>query len=109
MIIRTPDDWWLALDTHWANILEIYQNCNAPLEGKFWRETAYGDEINHDKSLLATLEDAKRDRDHEIVHKYLNLLWAAAPDKPYIHEWPSWDVLCDLCSEVWVFNPEEAA
>lgn len=109
MSLDTPEDWWAMLDAHWPNIIDIFSRCGAPLDEICWRDEPGGEEIFHEDTLIVTLEKSKRDRDHEQMIHFLQLCWMAAPDKPYIHEWPSWGHLCDLCSEQWVFDPEEAA
>jgi hypothetical protein len=106
MIIKTPQDWWTALDTHWANLLECFGRVGAPLSSRMWSDDLVSAPVDHPRTLAATLEQAKTDRDEGTLIHYLNQVWICAPDKPYIHEWPSWHVLCDLCSEGWVFDPE---
>lgn len=107
--INTPEDWWSVVDAQWSKIIGIFQNCNAPLDGHVWRDEIFGEEVFHGKTLAVMLEEAKADRDHDALGHFLDLLWAAAPDKPYIHSWPGWGDLCDLCSERWVFDPEPVA
>ena len=107
---ETPEEWWKLLDGQWANIIDIFQRCGAPLDSEAWND-ASGELVFHDRTLLGTLEHTKDERDHETMHNMLELCWSAAPDKPYIHQWPGWGHLCDLCSEFWVFEeePEGAA
>lgn len=62
----------------------------------------------HEHSFLVTLEKLKEARDPAMA-RMLNLCWMAAPDSPEIHRWPSWNVLCDLCSEEWCLDPEQVA
>ena len=111
MDIKTPNNWWDVLDTHWQNILDIFQNVGAPLQrdpsGRMYSDGLGLEPTMHTKTLIHTLEDAKKDRDHETMHDFLQKAWSAAPDKPYIHKWPSWSALCDLCSEYWVFDSAE--
>jgi hypothetical protein len=113
MKLETPRDWWELLDKHWHNIKQCFELTGAPMtlseEGHWWAD-GFGKEITrHEKPLIRVLDEAKETRDHEEMVRQLNLCWIAAPDKPYIHEWPSWYVLCDLCSECWVFDPEQQA
>lgn len=104
MNIRTPSDWWALLDTHWPNLLGIARAVGAPLSG--FAPELQGDNISTEV-LLIFIERAKVNRDHEKMSYFLQLCWGAAPDEPGIHSWPSWGVLCDLCSEAWVFDPDE--
>jgi len=111
MIIRTPRDWWNAVNQNWEYILDIFENAGAPMgrsEDDHWWSDGIGQDITrHERPLVQVLENAKIDRDHETLHHYFNLAWLAAPDQPSIHQWVAWDVFCDLCSENWVFDPEQ--
>src|SRR5271157_1219090 len=110
MNIKTPDDWWILVDSHWQNILDIFYNIGAPLErneaGYWWADEIFTEATRHEKTLIRTLEEAKRSEDHETLHDLFQKAWMAEPDEKYIHSWPSWNILCDLCSEYWVFQPE---
>jgi len=110
MIIKTPNDWWVLVESHWQNILDIFDKVGAPLErnenGHWWANEIFTEAIRHEKSLIRTLEDAKESEDHKTLHDLFQKAWIAAPDKKYIHSWPSWDIFCDLCSEIWVFDPD---
>jgi hypothetical protein len=109
--IRTQGDWWAAVDSHWSNILDIFDRCGAPMsrgpEGLWWSDGIGLEPVIHEKTMIRTLEDAKAEKDHETLHSFFEKAWMAAPDSSYIHGWPSWGMLCDLCSEYWVFQPEE--
>lgn len=85
MRIDTPEDWWRALEVHSENI----QRCI---------ELVY---VKPDKFLPIKKElvEAFEARDAEKAHGILVQTWNDAPDRPYIHGWPSWHILCDLCSE----------
>lgn len=111
MEIKTPNDWWTLVDSHWQNILDIFSNVGAPLErneeGHWWADEVFEPATRHEKTLISTLEDAKEEADHKTLHDLLQKAWLAAPDERYIHSWPSWGILCDLCSEAWVFEPED--
>ena len=103
-MINTPDDWWKLLEEHWANIVSIFS-----------RFLPVNEPVDYEDNLVGTLEPmnvlierAKQDRDHYTLLRYLNAAWWAAPDKPWIHDIPSWGVLCDLCSEECVFEEGEA-
>ncbi len=49
---------------------------------------------------------AKQNKDDRMLVNYLNQTWQNAPDEFWIHELPSWGVLCDLCSESYVLEDE---
>lgn len=107
----TADDWWKIVDDHWNDFLECFDLCGAPMGSTAWNEfktDGFGYEmVEHELTLERTLWKAKEDRDHATIHKLFNICWAAAPDKPYIHSWPSWGHLCDVCSEYPVAFEEE--
>jgi hypothetical protein len=113
LIIKTPDDWWSEVETHWQHILDIFEFVGAPMGGEevdhWWREDIGSDEVRHDMTLIRTLEDARSRKDHETLHGLFQKAWMAAPDRPDIHRWNSWGAFCDLCSENWVFYPEQQA
>jgi hypothetical protein len=108
MTIRTADDWWDACLARWDDIVSIFENCGAPLGSHEWSEGIGKDAEWHDKVFLAFLTDLRDHRDGPELARWFNLCWIAAPDKSYIHSWPGWGTFCDLCSETWVFEPEEA-
>ena len=84
VIIKSVEDWWKAVDDNWYDIHNIIH--------------CYDEEEANDAY------DAMKDRDWEILHHCLNTAWFNAPDSRHIHEIPGWSVLCELCSEVWVFD-----
>lgn len=83
MKIETPNDWWSVLDKNWVHIVKIL-DMYLPIR---------------DADVLS----AKESRDHAKLLRYLNDAWYVAPDIHEIHKIPGWTVLCDLCSEDWVF------
>jgi hypothetical protein len=111
MMIKKPEDWWTLTNSQWENLLNIFDSTGAPMgrdeESHWWRDEAKAEVIRHPKSLAQTLEDARIGGDFETLHHFFELAWSAAPDTPEIHSWPGWGHLCDLCSEFWVFHPEE--
>lgn len=102
----SPDEWWGNLNARWSDILQCFENAGAPMSSNIWRDEIRGEEVVHDHSFLVTLEKLRETRDPKMA-RMLNLCWLAAPDHPSIHRWPSWGVLCDLCSEEWCLDPEE--
>lgn len=132
MNIKTPQDWWAALDEHWPHVCAIvYHFARSPetkqipeVDGNFGPDdVVFGvkvvpvsvgfdtlgfDEAQPEGIKLGTwCEQLKRDWDHRPLINVLNKAWALAPDAPWIHEMPGWDILCDLCSEGWVFDLED--
>jgi hypothetical protein len=101
----TAEEWWKNLDDHWPNIVECFSNAGAPLDSTAWSDGIGKEVTEHDRTFIVTLETMKKERDPAMA-RMLNLCWLAAPDSPEIHRWPSWGVLCDLCSEEWCLYPD---
>jgi hypothetical protein len=53
-----------------------------------------------DADTFRTLKDPK-------IARLFNAAWWNAPDSPHIHEIPSWQMLCDLCSESYLLMEDE--
>lgn len=82
---------------HWPNlykILGMYLDLNS-------HETLDKDLI--EETLGVFITKLKEEEDERLLH-YLHEAWWKAPDKPTIHQIPGWGILCDLCSESWVFG-----
>jgi hypothetical protein len=86
--INNKDDWWTNVNEHWADLKNIIRMFN-----------------NISSVGLAALEELRFSKDPELGW-YFQKAWENAPDSPEIHNIPSWHVLCDLCSERWVFEEE---
>ena len=100
-IIKTKEDWWNALNKHWANIFDIMWKY---LPMSVTEKIKDGEVVpNGTIALGQTIERLKTNQNPEIC-RYLFAAWDAAPDREYIHSNPSWGVLCDLLSEEWVLN-----
>lgn len=106
--IDTPKDWWEAVEAGWERITDIFANCGAPLNDTFWSDGIGQEPVFHDETLVQMLRRLREDRDHAALSRWFNLCWLAAPDSAEIHRWPYWGTFCDLCSETWVFDPEQA-
>lgn len=100
--IKSKADWWQVLNDHWADILECAANAGANLRAP---EPQF-QELADLRPFVVFLEKSKADRNEEVLCRFVQRIWSAAPDRASIHSWPSWDVLCELCSEQWVFEPE---
>ena len=72
------------------------------LNERGWLANIYSN-IYH-KDLPPTENPIAQSASWETIHKFLEKMWLDAPDKRYIHSWEGWGILCDLCSEVWVFE-----
>ena len=111
MRIQSAEDWWNVCNKNWENILDIFHQVGAPMgrdEEDRWFPDAFGKPtIEHPKCLVQTMEDFKQVKNGPPLVRLFNQAWFAAPDKPEIHSWPGWNDFCNLCSEEWVFNPED--
>ena len=111
MNIKTQDDWWILVNSHWQNILDIFANVGAPLgrdeKDHWWPDEPFQLSVRHEQPLIKILMEAKETENHKILYFYFQKVWEAAPDERFIHGWPSWAILCDLCSEYWVFEENE--
>lgn len=98
--IKTLDDWWKTAKEHWPDLMNIMDRF-LPMTGfETWDRTLIGVPLR--EHVVVMLK--QRDRD---LPRILNAAWAAAPDQQSIHIIPGWNVLCDLCSEEWVFEEPE--
>jgi hypothetical protein len=104
--IKTANDWWTLVDRNWDKIVDIFDRAGAPLGEHWWSDGIGLDATYHDQVFLAMLTRLRDDRDNAGLARWFNLCWLAAPDDRSIHSWPFWSDFCDLCSETWVFDPE---
>lgn len=106
--IETQEDWWAVLEAAWDDILITTQQLGYDLNVIATDDlTRDGRMVDGGRTCLEDLVAAKQSRDWQRVRQYLGAFWMAAPDNPFIRDYPAWSQLCDLCSEDWVFNPEE--
>jgi hypothetical protein len=118
---RTPEEWWANLDARWEDIkrcawmadtsISLPPGPNAPGAARWSHHVlpTYRDlpDVSSVKGLHMALEHFM-DQTREFMFidgmlRILNDIWLRAPDDSRIHSWPSWHVICDLCSESWVF------
>src|SRR5579859_1564173 len=97
MTIETPSDWWACVDRYWPQLRAILYRF-IPMD----KNEGYDGEILL-FPLSKHIEELKEQRNQDLA-RYFNAAWGAAPDDPSIHRIPGWGMLCDLCSEEWVFN-----
>lgn len=111
MTIHTPEDWWNLVDKYWTQLVDIM--CKyLPMDDPTHVEPGVADSPLLMSSTTMTVTGyqdviaSKESRDHYRLLRYFNGAWRMAPDDRSIHSIPGWGVLCDLCSEDWVFNSE---
>lgn len=96
---RNKDEWWKNVDTWWPELLILISNFAVDDLGKPL------DPFQSLDPAAVTLEKMKSERDPELADVFEST-WVNAPDHGRIHAMKGWDVLCDLCSESYVLNPE---
>lgn len=60
-----------------------------------------------EKSLADIPLENRTNESGERAAHLIERLWHSLPDSESIHSLPRFGLLCDLCSEAWVFQPEE--
>jgi hypothetical protein len=101
-MIQNQSDWWNLVNENWSNLSAIMAR-NLPMAGY--------EDIDHKiltHPLYIEVDKLKQDHDWETLSRYFQAAWAAAPDESWIHSIPGWGVLCDLCSEIWVFEENDS-
>jgi hypothetical protein len=82
-MIKDPMSWWKLLDDSFFFIEKIIARFTD----------------RHHEAVYA-----KDGRDHEKLVEIMNEAWWKASDTNKILDIPGWGILCDLCSEFWVFE-----
>lgn len=107
-MIKTKEDWWKTLKDNKHTLLAIatdnspYFNLDIPVPAG----TKDG-LIKDGQTIRQFFDEALTNSDHEGMHGLMYRFWAALPDSPDIQSIPGFHILCDLCSEDWVFYEEE--
>jgi hypothetical protein len=102
-VIKDQADWWYCFERDLPKIKQTFEKCGADI---YAIHTITWGHI-HEQSIAQMLDEALKNRNPEVACLLLQLCWSAAPDSPEIHHWPAWNTICDLCSENWVFDPDE--
>lgn len=84
--IRNQDDWWAYAEQALKQLPEY--------AAEMYRDW--------DEERATT---ALAQKQHMVLHEMCEKLWADLPDSPGIH-WGPFGMLCDLCSEYWVFEED---
>lgn len=84
---RTAEEWWQIAERIWPAILVCAKR------------------VGFDEVAIARMEEMRKHRDKALASR-LDSLWLAAPDEYFIHTWPQWSRICDLCSERGVLEEE---
>jgi len=104
-IIKNVSDYWKTVDDNWGNLRDILFRF-LPMEG---HEIIVGvGEVSVSEKTMAQHVEFLKEEHHGLLRCYFDAAWEHAPDRPEIHIIKGWGILCDLCSEQWVFNPDES-
>ncbi len=107
MIVETSDDWWDALESTWAQIVDLAHSFGRFDPSSLVPEHVVGGVVTAKMTTLQAMEHCRSNRDPTLA-RFLFGIWDAAPDNPGIHSLAGWSVLCDLLSEEWVLHEEVA-
>lgn len=88
-MINDQSDWYSVFETHKKNLRLIVSTYNREELEKF-------DELSKEKNKNG-LE----------ISSILNTAWFNLPDRPSVQYIQSFNALCSLCSENWVFQEDE--
>lgn len=104
MEIKTSKDWWKLVNDHWHNLIKIIAH---HIDMNHVAYVAPGDERTPytGRTVEKELEFLRSSKDTKLA-RYFHATWGLASEG-YAWTVPSWNVLCDLCSEEWVLYEEE--
>lgn len=102
--IDSVSDWWQVVDDNWDDLLEIIAH-HMDLGHPAYEIPGNDKSKMTGRSILREVHHLKSTRDQRLC-RYFAAAWSLASDA-YAWSVPSWGALCDLCSEEWVFDPEQ--
>ena len=103
MEIKTKEDWWALVDSYWDSLCDIIAHHMMMLSPAY--ETPGKDHTPQTgRTISAEIDFLKENKDPKLA-RYFHASWVLASDA-YAYSVPGWAVLCDLCSEDWVFHEE---
>lgn len=101
---RSKKEWWDNVNNFWPElfyIIQIYiEEDNLSLQEAL-------DICNSGLRFESFIINLKEKEDERLL-SFFSRAWACAPDNGQIHGIKCWDVLCDLCSESWVFYDSQS-
>jgi hypothetical protein len=104
MKIDSLKAYWNAVDLQWDNLLDILSD-QLDMDSLAFEKPGNPESPMTGRGVLAELIHLKKTRDQRIC-RYFNAAWGLASEA-YCYSKPAWGLLCDLCSEEWVFNEVE--
>ena len=117
MTIKTPADWWAAFDANRDDLRRLVGNFHPVHANEDWVDefpisAGAAEEMCKQvrkeitSPLLPQLEfdEAALNRNPDVIVKLLNQTWFGVPESYESRSLPGFFVLCDLCSESWVFE-----
>jgi hypothetical protein len=101
MEIKNIETYWQVVDQHWDNLLSIIGH-HLDFRHPAYEEPGQSDSPMTGRNILDEILFLKQSRDRKLV-RYFSGVWCLASDN-YAWSVPRWGILCDLCSEEWVFE-----
>ena len=86
-------EWWEYLNTHWDDILDFAAQIGINLGCYIWYD---GTVMDH--TVIEEMNRLKKEQDPKMLIT-MERIWAHAPDKKWIHSYPGFHYICNLCSE----------
>jgi len=89
----TLDEYWSIVDKYWPQLLNLFSRFLPPVV------------LDLQENTHTIAETYRKNRNPEIIYLF-NKTWSNAPDDGSIHLLDGWYVLCDLCSESYLLEPD---
>ena len=113
-MIETPEDWWNELHENLEDLTSLVSSYHpgptyspsssleitAPAAELVRQECLVGLE---ESDLVGNFTKAVESKDHKALLRILNSTWFGVPESTGAWSLRGFGVLCDLCSEGWVF------
>ncbi len=125
MRIESQEDWWNALNDNWYHLVHLVDNWHPTTKAEYKQQIGFAitaemaeKACNADRIEIAKKEEglespgvrfykAREAKDPQALGQLLSATWFGIPESISAHSLPGFGVLCDLCSENWVFHEEE--
>lgn len=107
MAITNQKSWWKTVTDNWDDLIAIanrFLPMDKPVADCPPLAEACMVKFPDMRTTAQAFIEARDDRNHVAMSEFFEAAWERAPDNSGIHEIRGWDVLCDLCSETWVFD-----
>lgn len=102
--MKTKNDYWDNVNKHWDNILCLAID-HLNMEHMSFIEPGNSDSGITGRTVLEEMTYLRSIRSNKLA-RYFNAIWSLATDRYANSDMPSWDMLCDLCSEEYLIHEE---